>query len=199
MTSDWLLISSCSTRHLQSGYYVWPLCSFSCDADPAALAKYVVALLRKEKPKAALRVLCIDQLEVFLAKGKDVMILGAQWFHNIGLLSPFLCSETTAFVEKLFRCLESESYLKGEDPPPQSPPTPTKPAASSAPLARSSTLPSPSPGMSKSEGIDRRQSEDRHKEVSEVFEMAPGLLPQALEPGTDCMWYGLCVTDIDCM
>ena len=40
-----------------------------CDADPAALAKYVVALLRKDKPKAALKDLCIDQLEVFLAKG----------------------------------------------------------------------------------------------------------------------------------
>ena len=42
----------------------------SCDADPAALSKYVVALLRKEKPKAALKELCIDQLEVFLAKGR---------------------------------------------------------------------------------------------------------------------------------
>lgn len=41
----------------------------SCDADPVALAKYVVALLRKEKPKSALRELCVDQLEVFLAKG----------------------------------------------------------------------------------------------------------------------------------
>ena len=40
-----------------------------CDADPAALAKYVVALLRKDKPKSALKELCIDQLEVFLAKG----------------------------------------------------------------------------------------------------------------------------------
>ena len=43
--------------------------SFSCDADPTALSKYVVALLKKEKPKAALKELCIDQLEVFLAKG----------------------------------------------------------------------------------------------------------------------------------
>jgi len=43
--------------------------SCSCDADPAALAKYVVALLRKDKPKSALKELCIDQLEVFLAKG----------------------------------------------------------------------------------------------------------------------------------
>ena len=41
--------------------------------------------------------------------------------------------ETTSFVEKLFRCLESESYLKGEDPPPKtpppSPPAVTKPAS----------------------------------------------------------------------
>ncbi len=48
--------------------YMWVLVC-RCDADPAALAKYVVALLRKEKPKAALKELCIDQLEVFLAKG----------------------------------------------------------------------------------------------------------------------------------
>ena len=44
---------------------------YRCDADPVALAKYVVALLRKEKPKSALKELCIDQLEVFLAKGKQ--------------------------------------------------------------------------------------------------------------------------------
>ena len=42
-----------------------------CDADPAALAKYVVALLKKDKPKSALKELCIDQLEVFLAKGRE--------------------------------------------------------------------------------------------------------------------------------
>jgi len=44
-----------------------------CDADPAALAKYVVALLRKDKPKSALKELCIDQLEVFLAKGTGLV------------------------------------------------------------------------------------------------------------------------------
>ena len=47
------------------------LLMFSCDADPVALAKYVVALLRKEKPKADLKGLCIDQLEVFLSKGNN--------------------------------------------------------------------------------------------------------------------------------
>lgn len=45
-----------------------------CDADPAALAKYVVALLRKEKPRSALKELCIDQLEVFLAKGSKTIV-----------------------------------------------------------------------------------------------------------------------------
>lgn len=58
---------------LMKNWTVWILYTlfslFSCDADPAALSKYVVALLRKEKPKAALKELCIDQLEVFLAKG----------------------------------------------------------------------------------------------------------------------------------
>ena len=43
--------------------------TYSCDADPAALSKYIVALLRKDKPRSSLKDLCIDQLEVFLAKG----------------------------------------------------------------------------------------------------------------------------------
>ena len=43
---------------------------FSCDADPAALAKYVVALVKKDKPVQELKDICIDQLEVFLSDGK---------------------------------------------------------------------------------------------------------------------------------
>jgi hypothetical protein len=43
---------------------------FSCDADPAALAKYVVALVRKDKPLGELEEICIDQLEVFLGGGR---------------------------------------------------------------------------------------------------------------------------------
>lgn len=57
---------------------IWLLTSvllFSCDADPAALAKYVVALLRKDKPKSDLKELCVDQLEVFLAKGKHQLCI----------------------------------------------------------------------------------------------------------------------------
>ncbi|MCJ8740501.1 hypothetical protein PDJAM_G00059630 [Pangasius djambal] len=40
-----------------------------CDADPSALANYVVALVKKDKPEKDLRALCADQLDVFLQKG----------------------------------------------------------------------------------------------------------------------------------
>uniref|UniRef100_A0A672RCR5 RNA binding motif protein 27 n=1 Tax=Sinocyclocheilus grahami TaxID=75366 RepID=A0A672RCR5_SINGR len=39
-----------------------------CDADPSALANYVVALVKKDKPEKELRALCADQLDVFLQK-----------------------------------------------------------------------------------------------------------------------------------
>lgn len=41
-----------------------------CDADPGALAKYVVALLKKDKPLGDLEEICIDQLEVFLGRSR---------------------------------------------------------------------------------------------------------------------------------
>uniref|UniRef100_A0A8C1VI26 RNA binding motif protein 27 n=1 Tax=Cyprinus carpio TaxID=7962 RepID=A0A8C1VI26_CYPCA len=58
-----------------------------CDADPSALANYVVALVKKDKPEKELRALCADQLDVFLQK------------------------ETTGFVDKLFECLTTKNYL----------------------------------------------------------------------------------------
>lgn len=68
-------------------------------------------------------------------------------------------------MEKLFRNLDSESYIKGEDPPAQALPT-----SGNAASSRPSNVPSPSPVQSsKSDGSDRKQSEDvRHKEVREV-------------------------------
>lgn len=44
--------------------------TFRCDADPSALANYVVALVKKDKSEKELRALCADQLDVFLQKGK---------------------------------------------------------------------------------------------------------------------------------
>ncbi|XP_028655410.1 LOW QUALITY PROTEIN: RNA-binding protein 26 [Erpetoichthys calabaricus] len=58
-----------------------------CDADPSALAKYVVALVKKDKSEKELKALCIDQLDVFLQK------------------------ETQSFVDKLFDAVNSKSYL----------------------------------------------------------------------------------------
>ncbi|KFU92326.1 RNA-binding protein 27, partial [Chaetura pelagica] len=58
-----------------------------CDADPSALANYVVALVKKDKPEKELKAFCADQLDVFLQK------------------------ETSGFVDKLFESLYSKSYL----------------------------------------------------------------------------------------
>jgi hypothetical protein len=42
---------------------------FRCDAEPIALARYVLALVVKDKPLDKLRENCIDRLEVFLDRG----------------------------------------------------------------------------------------------------------------------------------
>ncbi|XP_029354260.1 RNA-binding protein 26 isoform X5 [Echeneis naucrates] len=69
-----------------------------CDADPSALAKYVVALVKKDKSEKELKALCIDQLDVFLQK------------------------ETQPFVDKLFEAINNKSYL----PQPEQPSAPGK-------------------------------------------------------------------------
>ncbi|XP_030649423.1 RNA-binding protein 27 [Chanos chanos] len=74
-----------------------------CDADPSALANYVVALVKKDKPEKELKALCADQLDVFLQK------------------------ETTGFVNKLFECLTTKNYL-GSTPVKEDPKEETKAA-----------------------------------------------------------------------
>ncbi|KAI8507726.1 RNA-binding protein 26 [Branchiostoma belcheri] len=71
-----------------------------CDADPQALAKYVVALVKKDKPQEELKALCKDQLEVFLQK------------------------ETNTFVESLFVALNTKTYLPVHVPEPVPVPVP---------------------------------------------------------------------------
>lgn len=39
---------------------------YRCDAEPSALAKYVCALVKKDKPEQDLKDICSDQLDVFL-------------------------------------------------------------------------------------------------------------------------------------
>ncbi|XP_062598259.1 RNA-binding protein 26-like, partial [Saccostrea cucullata] len=58
------------------------------DADPASLAKYVLALVKKDKVDRDLKEVCIDQLDVFL-QGK-----------------------TKGFVDTLFEALTTKEYMK---------------------------------------------------------------------------------------
>ncbi|XP_028406262.1 RNA-binding protein 26-like [Dendronephthya gigantea] len=78
-----------------------------CDADPAALAKYVVALVRKDKPLGELEEICIDQLEVFLG------------------------GETVSFVKTLFEVLQNNSYIPA--PPKPTTPLPVEPTKQISP------------------------------------------------------------------
>ncbi|KAM4748219.1 RNA-binding protein 27-like [Rhinophrynus dorsalis] len=64
-----------------------------CDADPSALANYVIALVRKDKSEKELKAICADQLDVFLQK------------------------ETNSFVDKLFDSLHTKIYLPPEETP----------------------------------------------------------------------------------
>jgi len=57
-----------------------------CDADPAALSKYVLALIKKDKPESELRQTMVQQMDVFLQ------------------------NETTPFIEKLFKTVKSKEY-----------------------------------------------------------------------------------------
>jgi hypothetical protein len=57
-----------------------------CEADPEALAKYVLALIKKDKSDEELKKICVDQLDVFLA------------------------SNTKSFVDKLFLSLKEKTY-----------------------------------------------------------------------------------------
>ncbi len=61
---------------------------FRCEADPETLTKYVLALIRKDKPVEELKESMPSQMEVFLQ------------------------SETKAFVELLFKQLESKDYIR---------------------------------------------------------------------------------------
>ncbi|XP_078513618.1 uncharacterized protein LOC144772856 isoform X2 [Lissotriton helveticus] len=58
-----------------------------CDANPSALAQYIIALLKKDRSDQDLKALCIEQLDVFLLDA------------------------THGFVDKLFVALNDKSYL----------------------------------------------------------------------------------------
>lgn len=51
-----------------------PILLIRCEADPAALAKYVLALIKKDKSEEELRKSMIEQLDVFLEAGRITYI-----------------------------------------------------------------------------------------------------------------------------
>lgn len=65
--------------------------NFRCDADPEALARYVLALLKKEKPLKELQQCMGEQLDVFLGE------------------------QTKPFIGELFDVIGSGVYLQGAD------------------------------------------------------------------------------------
>jgi hypothetical protein len=76
---------------------------YRCDAEPIALARYVLALVAKDKPLDKLRENCIDRLEVFLDRGK---------INFIELKSNFsLIIATKDFVDQLFDVIRNGRYI----------------------------------------------------------------------------------------
>lgn len=108
-----------------------------CDADPSALARYVLALLKKDKPIRELTQCMLEQLDVFLGAGKfsiDPVTLALtqrypSWIAS--KISPpngcILFSETKPFLDKLIAVIKSEEYIKAQSPGVN--PTPAVPAS----------------------------------------------------------------------
>lgn len=72
---------------------------YRCDADPAALSRYVLALLKKDKAIKELQQCMTEQLDVFLGH------------------------ETAPFLSRLFQVIESEEYIPKQletEPQPES-------------------------------------------------------------------------------
>ena len=98
---------------------------YRCDADPSALANYVVALVKKDKPEKDLKALCADQLDVFLQKGKDcvrfcpfmsetIVVLSGKPFFPLTfkyILEKFIIRFTTATVNKCFLSCHGLRYI----------------------------------------------------------------------------------------
>lgn len=74
---------------LYAFYYIHFIIICRCDADSSALARYVLALLKKDKPEKELKRVMIEQLDVFLGE------------------------ETKPFVDRLFEAINSDEYLRG--------------------------------------------------------------------------------------
>ena len=78
-----------------------------CDTEPLALARYVLALVAKDKPLDKLRENCIDRLEVFLDRSKRLD--GRTSFTLTCRFFPVLA--TKDFVDQLFDVIRNGRYI----------------------------------------------------------------------------------------
>ncbi|XP_057656731.1 zinc finger protein swm isoform X4 [Diorhabda carinulata] len=91
-----------------------------CEADPAALAKYVIALIKKDKSEDELRKSMIGQLDVFLE------------------------GETGPFVDLVFQTLATKDYINSPVIPNTNPPNPNIKTISKEPIKESKVIIPPS-------------------------------------------------------
>ena len=75
---------------------------FRCDADPQALAKYVVALVKKDKSESNLQTMCKEQLDVFLQKGTASKLLK---YDKIAIYCSYGCQYMHISVHNGFRVM----------------------------------------------------------------------------------------------
>lgn len=66
LCSRWTLLTKGNNHACISGSNIF----FSSEADPTALAKYVTALVKKDKPTQELKSSCVEQLDIFLQSSK---------------------------------------------------------------------------------------------------------------------------------
>ncbi|KAG5882370.1 hypothetical protein JTB14_036294 [Gonioctena quinquepunctata] len=91
-----------------------------CEADPAALAKYVLALIKKDKSEDELRKSMVGQLDVFLE------------------------GETESFVDLVFQTLATKDYINEPVIPNTNPPNPNMAKVAKEPVKESKIIVQPS-------------------------------------------------------
>ena len=119
-----------------------------CDAEPGALAEYILALLKHNVPESEMRKELTSQLDEFLEKGMQYM---TQPTYRLSFNSPF-STECSSFIDTLFTVLRTKSYL----PYNTTEPIPTQPRAMDS-------IPIPNdPYASPTRGVKRSMENDEY-------------------------------------
>ncbi|KAF8139929.1 hypothetical protein EV363DRAFT_1206054 [Boletus edulis] len=133
-----MLFDSSTAQHLKP--WLTRTLAPICDAEPEALAEYVLALLKHNLPEAEMRKELTTQLEEFLEK------------------------ESPSFIDTLFTVLRTKSYLPYTTSPPPSQPSPSNPRLTDAgiPIPLDGLLPNnnsaPERGQKRTHADDERDA-----------------------------------------